>query len=169
VRYFRSLLNARMVELANHDQRIHMVRIDALFTEYDFKTNPNAATVPISDYKVLSNIMLEGPDFFFPNHWSGGLMGLDGMHPTFVGYALMARAILQSIHDNEHIEIHEMPDLELACRADTLLQKVPHCWDLVLRLSLDIRRARASGQKTPSDSRYDAVSEFLKALSFRYD
>lgn len=163
-------MNARLTAEVAGDARIHIVPIDQLFVDYDFKVDPNAKTVPI-DGKVLSNLMIEGPELLFPNFWRGGLMGLDGMHPTIVGYAIMARAILASIKQYEGIDAAAAPDVTQAYRADTLLQKVPISWDVVLDLLLDIRRALAAGPGAPKPTgmKYDAVSALFDALKFKYD
>ena len=94
-------------------------------------------------------------------------MGLDGMHPTLVGYALMAQEILISIQLHEGIAFNA-PSTQAAYEADSLLQKVPIAWDIVLDLSLDIRRELPRGQ-APTEMKYDAVSNFLGALQFKYD
>jgi hypothetical protein len=160
-----------MAELVAGDSRIHIVPIDAVFSSYNYKTNAAANKVN-EPGKIISNIMLEGPDLFFSTNWQGGLMGLDGMHPTIVGYAIMAQEIVKSIVQHEpDIVVHAMPDVNLAYQADTLLQKVPLSWDAVLDLSLDIRRALANlpATQTPSGIKYDAVNGLLNALQFKYD
>lgn len=159
-------VNAKAAAEAAGDPRIHIVPIDAAFARYDFKTNRNAQTIVTSDGKVLSNLMIEGPHLLFPNFWRGGLMGLDGMHPTLAGYSIMAAEILAAIELHEGIEVPQMPSADEAYAADTLLQKVPISWDVVLDLSLDIRRA--IGQR-PLGPKYDAVSGLLSALKFKYD
>ncbi len=163
-------MNTRLVTLAAADPRIHAVPIDTAFTAYDFKTDPNAKTVNVGG-KVLSNLMVEGPGLLFPDFWRGGLMGLDGMHPTIVGYTIMAQEILTSIAQHEGVNAVKQPDVTLAYQADTLLQKVPFGWDPVLDLSLDIRRASAAthGTAVPTGQKYDAVAGILKAIDFKYD
>ncbi len=162
-------INAKLRTLAAADPRIHVVPIDQAFEAYDFKTNAGAETVSI-DGKVLSNIMLEGPKMFFSSYWRGGLMGLDGMHPTIVGYSIMATEILNSIRLNEGIVAPSPPSVAAAYHADTLLQQVPISWDMVLDLSLDIRRASAAsrGATVPTGPIYDAVAGLMKALDFKY-
>ena len=58
----------------------------------------------------------------------------------------------------------------LAYQADSLLQKVPVSWDVMLDLSLDIRRALVTvpGQP-PTGMKYAAVDDLLGALQFKYD
>jgi len=161
-------VNARLVALAAADPRIHVVPIDRAFAAYDFKTDPNAKTVDFSGRK-LSNLMLEGAELLFPSFWRGGLIGLDGMHPTIVGYAIMAQTILAEIKRFEGIDAAAPVDLAQAYQADSLLQRVPVSWDVVLDLSLDIRRALAArpGAQPPTGMRYDAVGKLLGALRFK--
>jgi lysophospholipase L1-like esterase len=162
-------VNARLAAETAADPRIHIVPIDQTFAGYDFKTDPTAATVNI-DGKVLSNLMTEGPELLFPAFWRGGLMGLDGMHPSIVGYAIMACAILASIEQHEGIAATTPIDIKQAYEADSLLQKVPTSWDIVLDLALDVRRARASGpDQAPTGMKYGAVSGLLSALKFKID
>jgi hypothetical protein len=163
-------MNAKLAAEAASDPRIHIVPIDQAFLAYDFKTNGNAETVHVEG-KVLSNLMLEGPELLFPSFWRGGLMGLDGMHPTIVGYCLMAQTILACIKQYEGIEAVTPPDVMDAYMADTLLQRVPISWDPVLDLSLDIRRAAAGAApaQTPTGMKYEAVSGLLKAMAFKID
>ena len=164
-------VNARLLAEAAPDPRIHIVPVDQVFTAYDFKTNPAAQTVNTADGKVLSNLMLEGPALLFPHFWRGGLMGLDGMHPTIVGYTLMAQTILASIKQYENIDAEAPPNIEQAYQADSLLQRVPISWDVVLDLSLDIRRALAgqAAARRPTGMKYDAVAGLLNALKFKFD
>lgn len=163
-------VNTRLREKAAADDRIRVVPIDKIFNSYDYKTNAGAKTVDVGG-KSLSNIMLEGPVLLFPSFWRGGLMGLDGMHPTIVGYAIMAGAILDEIASKEKITVPVPPDIGAAYQADSLLQKVPVSWDLVLDLSLDIRRASGTrpGAVAPTGMKYDAVSGLLAALKFKID
>jgi lysophospholipase L1-like esterase len=165
-------VNARLAAEAATDPagRIHIVPIDRAFMAYDFKTDPSAKTVNVGG-KILSNVMLQGPELLFPSFWRGGLMGLDGMHPTIVGYAIMAHQILAAIAQHEGIAAAAPPDVTRAYEADSLLQKVPISWDVVLDLSLDIRRATAAGPaaQPPTGMKYAAVSGLLDALKFKVD
>jgi len=161
--------NATLAALAAADPRIHIVPIDQAFAAYDYKHDPNALTVNF-DGKVISNLMIEGPELLFPSFWRGGLMGLDGMHPSIVGYAVMAQEILRSIQQHEGVAAVNPISLQAAYQADSLLQKVPIAWDIVLDLSLDIRRATASpAGAPPTGMKYDAVNTLMSALQFRYD
>jgi lysophospholipase L1-like esterase len=81
-----------------NDPRIHIVPIDKTFLEYDYKTNRKAEYIPApDDRRKLSNITIDSYTDLGGKHWYGGLIGLDGMHPTIVGYNLMAQTILDTI------------------------------------------------------------------------
>jgi len=153
---------------ASSDPRIHIVRIDRAFGAYDFKASDEAQVVRTSDGRVLSNLMIQGPSLFDPRRWRGGLDSLDGMHPTLVGYAIMAQAILGAIRNHEGVVATTPPDLEVAYRADTLLQNLPSSWDLVLSISRDLRRAMAA-LAPPVSPEHAAVGRFLGAVQFKYD
>ncbi len=157
-------------EAASADARIHIVPIDQVFAAYDYKTNHAARTVSAGG-KTLSNIMLEGPHFLFPQFWRGGLIGLDGMHPTIVGYAIVAAAIIAAIQQYEPEVSIQQPNFLDAYQADSLLQKVPLSWDLVLDLSLDIRRglAHEAAAGAPTGEKNDAVANLLDVLKFKID
>jgi hypothetical protein len=132
-------INALIASEAQSDPRIHMVATDQAFRTYDFKTNPNARTVQI-DGKVLSNVMIQESLLPLPGSWRGGLMGLDGMHPSVVGYAIMAQAILDSIHQYEGIVAQHPIDLAAAYRADSLLTDLPETWEPFFLLQRETRR-----------------------------
>ena len=74
--------------------------------------------------------MIQFPEPVFWPHWRGGLFGLDGMHPTIVGAALLARTILEEIARWEGLD-YTAPDLGLAFAADSLLSGPPAQWDAV--------------------------------------
>ena len=161
-------VNQRVVARVGADPRIHIVPLDKASREYDFKTDAGAKVVGTPDGKVLSNLMFEGPDLLFPNDWRGGLQGLDGLHPTLVGYALMAQQILNAIELCEGV-VAPCIDLIAARRADTLLQEPPQSWDFVLHASLDIRRSLAAGQTAPAGAKADAAASLMKVLLFKID
>ena len=148
--------------------RIHFVPIDLTFTSYDYKTNPSANVVKTKDGKILSNLMTEESPIFGALSWRGGLQGLDGMHPTIVGYTIMAQQILNAIHDVEKVPVPTL-DVEAAYKADSLLQNVPACWDTVLYLWRDIREASATGGIAPMDVKAAPVRALMDAVQFKID
>ena len=97
----------------------------------------------IADNKRISNNMFEsGPLGGFR---MGGVFGLDGMHPTTVGYGLMAQAVLAAMGNASRI------DLEALCDADTLIQNAPALWTLLMYVWRDIRKAMTPAQKAQAD------------------
>lgn len=60
----------------------------------------------------------------------GGLFGLDNMHPTTVGYALLAGAMAEVVSATERRPIVQPISLQEALDQDTLLQDLPAFLDL---------------------------------------
>lgn len=76
-----------------------------------------------NDY--LSNVPLES--FIH----KGGLFGLDNLHPTEVGYAVIAQTVCARIAATEQIPVLSPPDFTTAFNNDSLLQHVPPLLDVV--------------------------------------
>jgi hypothetical protein len=140
-------LNADLAQRCQGDPRVHIVPIDQVFERFNFKTDANAAFVPVTPDMDLSNLMIDnlpqvdgdGQPF---DLWSGGLMGLDGMHPTIVGYNIMARTILESIRDNEGVDgTGALASINDAFHADSLLRAFPIPWHDIMITWRSIRRA----------------------------
>lgn len=72
----------------------------------------------------LNNVPLQG----FSH--KGGLYGLDNLHPTTVGYAVLAQTVCETIVATEGIEPVRPIDFEAAFDADSLLTNVPRLLDL---------------------------------------
>jgi hypothetical protein len=77
------------------------------------------------DNEYLSNVPLES----FVH--KGGLFGLDNLHPTTVGYAVLAQTVCARIAAVEQIPVLSPPDFTTAFHNDSLLQHVPPLLDLV--------------------------------------
>ena len=79
------------------DKRLHFVDLAALLQSYDSKHQKRTArnVVKLANGKTITNVMTEG-DFLglFGGFRRGGSQGLDGMHPTVVGYGLMAHRVI---------------------------------------------------------------------------
>jgi hypothetical protein len=162
-------INAMIATEASADPRIHVVPLDRLLKDYDRKHSSAASVVVPSDGKTLSNVMTEAAPWPFPHFRSGGLQGLDGMHPTMVGYALAARKVLEAIQQFEGIAA-PVPNIDAAYSADSLLQSVPRPWDIVLWAWRDIRRARAQpGTPQPEGLQESATEAFMDAVQFKKD
>jgi hypothetical protein len=72
----------------------------------------------------LNNVPLQG----FSH--KGGLYGLDNLHPTTVGYAVLAQTVCEKIAATEGIEPVQPIDFEAAFDADSLLTNVPPLLDI---------------------------------------
>lgn len=64
----------------------------------------------------------------------GGLFSLDNMHPTTVGYALLANAVGEVIAETEGVPFTPLGTQD-AYDADTLLQDPPESWDFIVGLA----------------------------------
>lgn len=95
--------------------------------------------------------------------WEGGFAGLDGMHPTFVGYNLMAQTILDAIRSNEpgFHPAGALPTIAEAFAADTLLTHLPSDWDELLYAWRDYRELFDAGGPPPTPS---AASTHMQSL-----
>lgn len=116
------------------DDRLRMVDVYAMSTALDCKHLPRQPSMPVKVKarngltKTLSNIPLSvgllggGIDH-------GGLFGLDNMHPTLPGYALVANTALDAIKAAESGVSVQPIALQDAFDKDTLLQNPPGRWD----------------------------------------
>ena len=101
--------------------------------------------------RSISNMMLEsylGGGF----RW-GGFCGLDGMHPSVVGYGRIAKAVLREIgRGGEAIDYNE------CFRNDTLLTDLPGLWTELMFLYRDYRRANAKPKDKEERTRIDTLA-----------
>jgi len=151
-----------------NDPRIHIVPVDKIFLDYDYKTNREAKFIPApDDQRKLSNIMLDSYTDLAGSHWYGGLIGLDGMHPTIVGYNLMAGAILDAIKNFEpNLAIpNSLPTVAEAYQADTLITNIPAQWHSLLYTWRDIRRAFHTGLPISDDEVTRSVKSLMLVVS----
>ena len=79
----------------------------------------------------------------------GGLYGLDNLHPTSVGYAILARAVCTEIEAVEDLPPVAPIDLTAVLHRDTLLSDVPTNLDFTtLLLSIAVAFGRVGGSTT---------------------
>jgi hypothetical protein len=89
----------------------------------------------------LNNVPLQG----FSH--KGGLYGLDNLHPTTVGYAVLAQTVCDKIAATEGIVPVQPIDFEAAFDADSLLTNVPPLLDIdTLLIDLIVAFIRAAGR-----------------------
>ncbi len=72
----------------------------------------------------LTNLPLQSPSIV-GGFTYGGLFGLDNMHPTTIGYAMLARAVCDQISTAEKISVPNPISFQEAFDEDTLLRDVP--------------------------------------------
>ena len=130
-------------------KRLHFVDLAKLLKSYDEKhqrqTDNNV--VKLKNGLTLSNVTTEAD--FWGGFARGGLQGLDGMHPTVVGYALMAECVLEAIKKAEPNVQASKINRDRAFARDKLLTDMPGIWSLALWLWRDVRRARSRGEPEP--------------------
>lgn len=91
----------------------------------------------------LNNVPLQG----FSHR--GGLYGLDNLHPTAVGYAVLARTVCEAIVATEGIVPVQPVDFAAAFEADSLLTDVPRLLDVDnLLIDLLVAFVRAAARPT---------------------
>lgn len=108
--------------LTGMDPRITMVDIYAATARHDRKHEcGNGIEITIEGRPhILDNTPIQSQ----PGRY-GGLFSLDNMHPTNVGYALLADVMARSINTREGLPIQHPIDYQAAFDADTLLSDMP--------------------------------------------
>jgi len=163
-------VNHLLMAAAAQDPRIHVVRTDQLLLDYDGKHRTDATVVQVpygSKRLTFTNVMTEArPWPEEPSFRMGGLQGLDGLHPTVVGYALAAQKVLDAIQANEGI-VGAPLDMQVADRADTLLTQVPRSWFLILPTWRDIRKAQHDGVGLAQRIEHAQTKALMQAIDFK--
>lgn len=89
----------------------------------------------------INNVPLQG----FSH--KGGFYGLDNLHPTTVGYAVLAQAVCEKIVAVEGIEPVQPIDFQAAFDSDSLLTNIPRMLDIDnLLINLVVAFIRAAGR-----------------------
>ena len=108
--------------------RIVFVDTYALSTKFDGKHYGNARKVSVDaggrTFR-LSNMPFSANLFGFRQ---GGLFGLDNMHPSFGGYAVISQAMAEAVAETEGGNAPNV-STQAAFDADTLLQDPPRDWE----------------------------------------
>ncbi len=73
---------------------------------------------------LLDNAAIEVTPWGGLSGWGGGMFGLDNLHPTIVGYGVMAQAVCDVIADTENLQPPTI-DFQACYDADTLLRDLP--------------------------------------------
>lgn len=142
---------------------LRMVDIYGMMSCYDAKhgcecVSPGCNCNPIFVNKGgsrwhLTNLPLEVLGGFV----HGGLFGLDNMHPTTIGYALMANQIVAAVGQDSP-NVWKPIDMQEAFEMDTLMQNLPGSQSVVNFMFAFLRQFVAQ-EKTPA--------EVLRALKAR--
>jgi len=109
-------------------ERIRFVDLYAFSDRLDAKHHGNDRKVEVQAGQRqirLSNLPLSANIFGFRH---GGLFGIDNMHPTQVGYALLANEMAQIIAETEGATVNPI-DIQDAYEADTLVTDPPRSLD----------------------------------------
>ncbi len=125
---------------AESRHHVHFVDTYTLSTKHDCKhgcEHDGHATRIVVDgrgtERRLTNLPLATT---FGGFRQGGLFGLDNMHPSTVGYAIFANAVLSAIHQAEGGPTPVPVSLDQAFRNDTLLNNLPNLTMTNLFLSI---------------------------------
>jgi lysophospholipase L1-like esterase len=105
------------------DGGLALVDTYAMVAARDDKHFRDSRPIRVRDWR-LNNVPLQG----FSH--KGGLYGLDNLHPTTVGYAVLAQAVCEKIVVTEGIKPVQPIDFEAAFDSDSLLTDIPRMLDL---------------------------------------
>jgi len=115
--------------------------------------------------KRVSNTMFESDPWGGMAH--GGFFGLDGMHPTNVGYATVAQQVVNDIYATEYAgKTPPVIDLDQMAKHDTLIQDCPGKWTPLMYLWRDIRRG-ASKSTDPALQVIDAMHAGARSVDWK--
>lgn len=107
--------------------RAHFVDLYASAVTYDRKNGTNTKEVILHHGRspfLLDNRAIEVTPFGGLGGFGGGLFGLDNLHPTIVGYGLIAQSVCDVIAETEGLPAPEI-DLQACYDADNLLNNLP--------------------------------------------
>jgi lysophospholipase L1-like esterase len=107
-------------------QRAHFVDLYAMNAAYDRKNGIATKSVLVQNGAMqimLDNLPLEVVPLIGGRR-DGGLFGLDNLHPTVVGYGLIAQAVCDTISSTEGLP-QQAINLQTCYNADTLLHNLP--------------------------------------------
>lgn len=132
---------------ADTQGRVHFVDIFAHMKAVDSKNNGRTASNTfLVGSKTCTNQCFEAHPFFpgGAGFKGGGMQGLDGIHLTTLGNALMANWVLSEIKAAEGAAVTPL-DLSAIGKKDSLVADPPNAWSWVLWAYRDIMRSLAEG------------------------
>jgi hypothetical protein len=162
-------LNQWIVEqfrTADTQNRVHCVDVFRRMKAIDSKNNGRTASNTfLVGSKTCTNECFEAHPFFpgGAGFKAGGLEGLDGVHLTTLGNAIVANWVLDEIAANEGIAVNKV-SLSAIGAQDTLVANPPNGWSWILWAYRDIMRAKASGTTHNRSSMEVAAAEHTGGL-----
>jgi hypothetical protein len=134
--------------------RVHFVDIFGRMKGVDSKNNGrNSTNIFVVDNRTCTNEMFQANPL--PGSLGfkvGGLQGLDGVHLTAVGNALLSTWVLETIAEKEGVAISR-PVMAL----DSLIRNPPNAWSWALFAYRDIMRAQSGKPHNRSSLETTAV------------
>lgn len=138
--------NARIAEILTRGitrHRLAIVDFYGLLTDNDAKHWGDIRATLAADLRISNNTFQSE---IIGGLAHGGLFGLDGMHPTTVGYGIVAARVLDVIAQTETSgQAAPKIDLDALCREDWLIRHCSAKWTPLLFGWRDYRRLRAGG------------------------
>jgi len=153
----RSTLGNRAVIVDLAAQMKHLNRKHERLSVHNTITVTRKKALIFKETFHISNMMIEeglGNAF----RW-GGFCGLDGMHPSVVGYGKIADLVVQALGRGTG-----RIDYDRCFREDTLLSDLPWLWTEVMFLWRDIRRATATPQTEEEKDKAAVMAVAAQAL-----
>jgi len=137
-------VNARIAEILTKGitrHRLAFVDFYGLLTDNDAKHWGDARAPWAGGRRISNNTFASGAGGGLAH---GGLFGLDGMHPTTVGYGIVAQRVLDVIAQTESTASQAAKvDLDALCREDWLIQHCAGDWTLLRLAWRNYRRLHA--------------------------
>ncbi|SEH62561.1 hypothetical protein [Magnetospirillum fulvum] len=160
--------NARIAEILTKGitrHRLAFVDFFGLLTDKDAKHWGDSRATWAANHRISNNTFQSGLLGGFAH---GGLFGLDGMHPTTVGYGIVAQRVLDVIAQTETSPSQAAKvDLDALCREDWLIQHCSAKWTPLLFGWRDYRRLHAGrAALEPFAEENHAIIDLMAAARF---
>lgn len=154
-------------------KRVTVVDAYRLLDRYDFKNNGAASAIIEAGDKKITNFYLDGrylmsrptpktpPMAIGTTLDEGGFQSCDGMHPSGVGYAVMACELMES---SMGFAVNRKPILARALKDDKLLSGYPMELDGALSLIAAWQGATGRGESLPPEEKANFANFTAMAL-----
>lgn len=142
-------INAKTQSRMRHHlhERVHFVDLYEMANSVDAKHFGDARSISVKRGGSTWRLTNEPFSYNSLGLFRGGMFGLDNMHPTAAGYAVLANKMLSTISVAESIPVTPI-DIQSAFDADTLLANPPSNWETLMTLFsfiIDLGLARKLG------------------------